>query len=765
MEDLNLERTWKNFYSLGDWVKNLPKLLHTLHDSENEEEVTVARKIIVFEFQAAFERKENKDNEAAYKLCDLLTTVIKFVFKILATDALQKGMLLSNIIDLTHLINGSRTNEIDWLTPLYHLFAIYDDITNIFAQAEIEKDLLFLQGCCYLMANRKTLSSDRDAYMIEKSISIIEKYGDDVTQACAIFAMYGILDNGMVRDEVILDAISSAEKVLKRPDISLSKLAAAILIASKHYTESSHEIAFILADYSAFIKDYNLAFSESPFKHQQLPKFIQRVVPRLPPVIEWFADRAVQNLEFIEKSEESLTAIVKCVELFLEIICKDQIISGMKVTDLPPYVTRALHQLVKMDKIWEIEGINEKLTRCGILSNTKESLQAFLEDTKDDGVKKFPKFEGIEKINWADLNDAYGPATKIPMALRKLISNDASTRSEGWNVMHSNVLHQGTLYPATPYVTPFLMEILDSPHALEKDRILKFIVHMMCCYFNEYLYSSAGYDIDVDYPAVDDPEDYGRLIRQVHEHLKKDINILFKLLLHQNSAVSTEAAMVLALLHKSADLGAVPKLKEAIEKQDDWSAKGRLLWALSFLYPKVAPRDECVAYFMNHWKEFEAKGSLHAYVAAALARFFMEGEAAPKFLVEVLVDIFVFAGDGEETADVAIRTLKAIKSELALPGLLQKFKELQSFQRASTLVATLLDIAFKFELTTNNPIIGSALKPHQIEVLQVFVDSPRMFDFISPFNFTTRRLPATVEQLAILVEEAQASKEVDNDME
>jgi hypothetical protein len=87
-------------------------------------------------------------------------------------------------------------------------------------------------------------------------------------------------------------------------------------------------------------------------------------------------------LEFIEKSDESLTAIVKCVELFLEIICKDQIISGMKVTDLPPYVTRALHQLVKMDKIWEIEGINEKLTRCGILSNTKESLQAFLEGTR-----------------------------------------------------------------------------------------------------------------------------------------------------------------------------------------------------------------------------------------------------------------------------------------------------------------------------------------------------------------------------------------------
>jgi hypothetical protein len=55
-------------------IKLVPKLLQTLHDSKNEGEVTVARKIIVFEFQAAFDRKENKDNEAAYKLCDLLTT-------------------------------------------------------------------------------------------------------------------------------------------------------------------------------------------------------------------------------------------------------------------------------------------------------------------------------------------------------------------------------------------------------------------------------------------------------------------------------------------------------------------------------------------------------------------------------------------------------------------------------------------------------------------------------------------------------------------
>jgi hypothetical protein len=40
-----------------------------------------------------------------------------------------------------------------------------------------------------------------------------------------------------------------------------------------------------------------------------------------------------------------------------------------------------------------------------------------------------------------------------------------------------------------------------------------------------------------------------------------------------------------------------------------------------------------------------------------------------------------------------------------------------------------------------------------------------MFDFISSYIFTTRRLPARVEQLAMLVEVATASKEVDSDME
>lgn len=96
-------------------------------------------------------------------------------------------------------------------------------------------------------------------------------------------------------------------------------------------------------------------------------------------MIEWFTDQAVQHLQVIEKNEESQTSIVQTVGLFLEIVCKDRIDPGMKVMDLPSFVVNALDQLVKMDKIWEIDGIHEKLSSCGILANSKQALRTFLD--------------------------------------------------------------------------------------------------------------------------------------------------------------------------------------------------------------------------------------------------------------------------------------------------------------------------------------------------------------------------------------------------
>lgn len=74
------------------------------------------------------------------------------------------------------------------------------------------------------------------------------------------------------------------------------------------------------------------------------------------------------------------------------------------------------------------------------------------------------------------------------------------------------------------------------------------------------------------------------------------------------------------------------------------------------------------------------------------------------------------------------------------------------------MLETLLETAFKFELDSGKPIIGSALKLHQIEVLQTIIDKPKLFSFINLYSFTQRRLPQTLQGLARLIEEAEASK-------
>ncbi|GAA1535700.1 hypothetical protein GCM10009827_062540 [Dactylosporangium maewongense] len=62
---------------------------------------------------------------------------------------------------------------------------------------------------------------------------------------------------------------------------------------------------------------------------------------------------------------------------------------------------------------------------------------------------------------WAELTHAYGVADDVPELLRGL----ADGSSEALWELFGNVIHQGTLYEATRFAVPFLVEILDAPAA------------------------------------------------------------------------------------------------------------------------------------------------------------------------------------------------------------------------------------------------------------------------------------------------------------
>ena len=68
--------------------------------------------------------------------------------------------------------------------------------------------------------------------------------------------------------------------------------------------------------------------------------------------------------------------------------------------------------------------------------------------------------ERLDSIDWSSLTDAYGSAKDVPVRIRALISDDEHIRADALNELFGSVWHQGTIYPVSAYVVPFLIELL-----------------------------------------------------------------------------------------------------------------------------------------------------------------------------------------------------------------------------------------------------------------------------------------------------------------
>ncbi|GGR33087.1 HEAT repeat domain-containing protein [Streptomyces netropsis] len=72
--------------------------------------------------------------------------------------------------------------------------------------------------------------------------------------------------------------------------------------------------------------------------------------------------------------------------------------------------------------------------------------------------------DGIDDIDWAELEHAYGPADDVPGLLRAAGSVDAGVRDEALEELFSSLCHQGSIYSATAAAVPFVAELaVDGP--------------------------------------------------------------------------------------------------------------------------------------------------------------------------------------------------------------------------------------------------------------------------------------------------------------
>lgn len=86
---------------------------------------------------------------------------------------------------------------------------------------------------------------------------------------------------------------------------------------------------------------------------------------------------------------------------------------------------------------------------------------------------------GLDRIDWTQVQQAFGHGGHLPAALRGLTSSDPDERTSAFWKIDNYVVVQGYLHPAAPVVVPFLIEIADaSVHGQEEALDLLYEIHM-----------------------------------------------------------------------------------------------------------------------------------------------------------------------------------------------------------------------------------------------------------------------------------------------
>ncbi|TXS50815.1 hypothetical protein [Streptomyces sp. t39] len=70
--------------------------------------------------------------------------------------------------------------------------------------------------------------------------------------------------------------------------------------------------------------------------------------------------------------------------------------------------------------------------------------------------------EGVDAVDWAALDHAYGPADDVPDMLRATLSADADEREAACDDLFSSLCHQGDVYGATAAAVPFVARLAEA---------------------------------------------------------------------------------------------------------------------------------------------------------------------------------------------------------------------------------------------------------------------------------------------------------------
>ncbi|MCB9587621.1 MAG: hypothetical protein H6718_19620 [Polyangiaceae bacterium] len=177
--------------------------------------------------------------------------------------------------------------------------------------------------------------------------------------------------------------------------------------------------------------------------------------------------------------------------------------------------------------------------------------------------------DGLDDIDWEELEDAYGPAVDVPDQLR-LVASGGDDWDEGLAALDAGIFHQGGCFDATPVAVGYLIRMLEGAPDAPLPQVLEFLARLSMGHlvdtvqgFDPLVFRSAP-------PSADYPEGAATV-----EAVAAGGDVYLRLLAHSDADVRASAAYLVAGLPGCRE-GALRVLPEALESETSEVAKASL---------------------------------------------------------------------------------------------------------------------------------------------------------------------------------------------
>lgn len=252
-------------------------------------------------------------------------------------------------------------------------------------------------------------------------------------------------------------------------------------------------------------------------------------------------------------------------------------------------------------------------------------------------------FEGLDKINWEELEHAYGSARDVPDLIRALAVDDDDIREKTLYTLYGNIWHQGTVYQATPYAVPFLIELVKSPDVTRKYDLLIYLAHLA----HGYSYLDMHGDAFMFNETRENDEFQKKLdeelewVKRTHTAVGEGIEVYFNLLTLSDDDLSRMAVpYVLARFPEYRDK-IIPRLRLLLPHEPNRLIRASLILAMSFLI-----QDKTLTDYFEPYLAPDEDLIVRACSAMAIAR--IARSSTPLRVVRLLIELLKHSGAIDE---------------------------------------------------------------------------------------------------------------------